>query len=63
MIQIHVGKQHTFGADINDSGQVRKTVSCDKCHVSQVMSRDGFTCHVSRVTRVTSGSRSASAWG
>ena len=48
MIQIHVGKQHTFGADINDSGQVRKTVSCDKCHVSQVVSRDGVTCHVSR---------------
>ena len=48
MIQIHVGKQHTFGADINDSGQVRKTVSCDKCHVSQVVSRDGGTCHVSR---------------
>ena len=48
MIQIHVGKQHTFGADINDSGQVRKTVSCDKCHVSQVVSRDGVTCPVSR---------------
>ena len=48
MIQIHVGKQHTFGADINDSGQVRKTVSCDKCHVSQVVSRDGVPCHVSR---------------
>ena len=43
MIQIHVGKQHTFGADINDSGQVRKTVSCDKCHISQVVSRDGVT--------------------